>query len=247
MSFLSSIFPPSSGTPANGAGAAPGAAPAAAPAVAAVTTPAVAATVVEPAAPASPLDEFTKLWQPVTGADGKPIAPAGNTLAEPVFNFDPAKVRESAAKMDFAAGIPPEMMTKALAGDAASMAAAINHAVQQAVVGMTLNTGNLINQAVVANNDRVTASLPTHIKRVQLQDIPNDNPVLSHPAVQPLVETLKRAAFEKDPRANPAEVAASINSYLMGLGVALADTTPAAVAAKAKVTAGEQDWSSFLP
>ena len=240
MSFLSNIFPTSSGTPANGASS-QGAAPAA------PVTPPAAATPVVVTPPVSPLDEFSKLWQPVTGADGKPIVPAGNTLADPIFNFDPKAVRDSAAKMDFASAISPELVTKALSGDAASFSAAINQAIQQAVMGITLNTGSLINQAVSANNDRVTASLPTQIKRVQLGDITNDNPVLSHPAVQPLVETLKRAAFEKDPRANPAEVAQSINNYLLGLSTALVETTPAAQAAKTKVAAGEQDWSSFLP
>ena len=125
MSFLSSIFPSSSGTPVNAGNtgippATPLAgqqAPAPAPAAPTIPTP--------PAAPASPLDQYAALWQSATNADGKPIAPSADPLGQPIFNFDPTKITESASRMDFTTGIPAETIQKALGGDAAAFAEAV--------------------------------------------------------------------------------------------------------------------------
>lgn len=201
----------------------------------------------EPAAPASPLDQFSALWQTPTTSDGKPIAAQVPDLSAPIFNFDAAKIQESASKMSFTGGIAPETITKALSGDADAFQQAINSAVQSAVVGLTMNQGNLINQALAANNQRVKQVLPTQIKHAQLMDMPEENPVYNHPAVQPLVTSLKQMAFAKNPNASPAEINKQISDYMTGLGIAIAGTTPAAQQAAAASKAAEgPDWTTFL-
>jgi hypothetical protein len=241
MSFLTSIFNPATGTPANGAPA-----PAAPAAPVAATPPAAPTVPAAPAAPVSPLDQFTKLWQTPTNADGTPKQVPTNQLNQPIFNFDAKAVSESASKMDFTSSIAPETIAKALSGDASAFAAALNQAVQTAVVGMTLNQGQLINQAVTANNARITDSLPTHIKRAQLNDAESSNPVFDHPAAQPLVQSLKQMAFAKDPSASPTEINKMVADYLTGFATAVNENSPAAIQQKATVAKGEQDWSSFL-
>lgn len=242
MSFLSSIFPSSSGTPANGAPAVP-----AAPAPAVPVTPAPAAAVgVTPAAPVSPLDAFTSLWQTPKNADGTPKPAPTNQLNQPIFNFDQKAVMESASKMDFTSAIPPEAIQKALGGDTAAFAAVLNQAVQTAVAGVTLNQGQLINQAMTANNARITDSLPTHIRQVQLHETENSNPVFDHPAAQPLVQSLKQMAFAKDPSASPTEINKMVSDYLTGFATAVNENSPAAIQHKQQVAKGETDWSSFI-
>jgi len=245
MSFLSSIFPSSSGTPVNaGNTGIPPATPLAgqqapAPAPAAPATPAT------PAAPASPLDQYAALWQSATNADGKPIAPSADPLGQPIFNFDPTKITESASRMDFTTGIPAETIQKALGGDAAAFAEALNLGIRQAVVGMTMSNGQLINQAVVANNQRVTSSLPTHIKSVQLQDQEDLNPVFAHPAAQPLVASLKKMAMAKDPTASAADINKQIAGFLTGFSQAVVENLPENRQQQAAVKAGETDWSTW--
>lgn len=197
--------------------------------------------------PTSSLDQFQGLWQTPTTSDGKPVAAQVPDLNAPIFNFDPAKIQETASKMNFTGHIAPETISKALGGDVDAFSAAINSAVQAAVVGLTMSQGNLINQAVAANNQRVTQVLPTQIKHAQLMDLPEDNPVYSHPAVQPLVSSLKQMAFAKNPQASPAEIAKQVSDYLAGLGTALHATSPAAQQQASAAKAGESDWSSFLP
>lgn len=258
MSFLSSIFPARSGTPSVGGAPAP-AAPAvpagpAAPTPAAVDPTVMAAQAAADTAaaaaaakpPASSLDNLPNIWQTPTTPDGKPVAPAVDPLTQPVFNFDPAKITETAGTMDFMANIAPENITKALSGDATAFADVINAAVRNAVVGVTVNSGNLINQALVTNNQRITSSLPTAIKQTQLMDMPTENPILDHPQVQPLVTALRKLAFSNNPTASAAEINKQVASYITGLGAAVAETSPAAVEARTAAKGKETDWSSFL-
>lgn len=212
----------------------PAAAPAPAPAVAA------------PVTAVSQLDNFNSLWQTPTTADGKPAPIPADPLRQPLFTLDPNKVAESANRLDFTASISPELIAKATSGDPAAFAQALNEGIRQAVVGLTVNQGNLINQALLENNSRVTSQLPKHIKEVQLLQTGADDPVLSHPAVQPLVSSLKKMAFAKDPNASPAEIDKQVSGYLRGLGSALSETDPAAVQQRQQQAKGEPDWSSFL-
>lgn len=242
MSWLSTIFNPATGTPAGGPSPAPGiqtTSPSPAP------TPTPPATVA-PTEPASPLDKFTAMWQNPTNADGTPKALHQDALQSPLFNFDPAKITESASKLDFTSGIDPILAQKALAGDIQSLMDVINQATRNAVVGITVSQGNLLNQAVTANNSRLVDSLPGHINKTRLLETTSDNPVLSHPAAQPLVHSLKQMAFAKNPTASPAEIDKQVSDYLLGLGTALHDTSPTVVQARQQQAAGETNWMKLL-
>jgi hypothetical protein len=169
-------------------------------------------------------------------------------LRQPLFNVDPTRVAESANKLDFLSSVNPDLVTKALGGDPAAFADVINSAVRQAVVGITVNQGQLLNSALAENNQRITSSLPNQLKQVQLNEVGSDNPVFSHPAVAPLVTALKQTAYQKNPNASVGEVNQLVNNYLSGLAVAMQDASPEAVKQKqqAAKTAGEQDWSSLF-
>lgn len=201
----------------------------------------------QPQAPASPLDKFTELWHPKKNEKGEPVAPAADPLRQPVFTFDPAKIQATADQMDFTGGVDPELVSKALGGDAAAFSDVINQAIRTAVVGMTMNNGNLINTALASNNERLTAQLPTHIKKHQLQEAsPEDNPVFNHPAAQPLVQTLKQLALAKDPNARVSDINAQISQFLTGLSEAVLESDPTRVKERVKTQPKEQDFSIFL-
>lgn len=217
------------------------AAPVAAPAVAGAPEHQVAAK-----PEGSSLDKLTSFWDTLKDGDGKPVAPAADPTQQSIYNFDPAKVSESARTLDFTSGLDPELVTKALSGDAGAFLQAINHATQTAFAAATINTGKLINEGHVTNNERFKSTLPTQIKKVQLAQTATTNPILQHPAAQPLVEALKSMAFAKNPNANPADVTASVEALLIGLGTAAAENTPEAIQKKQVTAAGEQDWSSFM-
>lgn len=205
--------------------------------------PAPAAT---PAPPASPLDAYNDMWQTRTTSDGKPAAPAVDPLTQPVFNLDPAKVMESAKRIDYLAGVDPANITSALSGDANAFMNVINGAIANAVAGVTVSQGNTINQALLANNQRVSSALPDHIKRAQLHSSVDDNPVYSHPAVAPLTKTLKEFALAQNPNASVAEIDTKIKGYLSGLATALTEQSPAAQQQRQAAAKQEQDFSAFF-
>jgi hypothetical protein len=204
-----------------------------------------ATVILDPNVPASQLDKFVGLWQTPTTEDGKPKPIAANPLSQPIFNFDAAKVTESAGKMNFAAGLDPELVSKALGGDSAAFTDALNQVVRNAVVGMTLSNGQLINSAMLTNNERMQQALPTQIKSVQLLS-PSDNPVFSHPAAQPLVQSLKQMAFAKDPSADPAEINQQISDYLNSFAAEITGNSSAAIAAKRTDAAKTTNWLEFV-
>lgn len=198
------------------------------------------------APPASPLDAFNDLWQTRTTSDGKPIAPAVDPLTQPVFSLDSAKVLASAKQIDYLAGIPPENVTSALGGDVQAFMNVINGAIANAVAGVTVSQGNTINQALLANNQRVSSVLPDHIKRAQLHSNVEENPVFSHPAVAPLTKTLKEFALAQNPNASVSEIDTKIKGYLSGLATALNEQSPAAQQQRKAAAKQETDFSAFF-
>lgn len=230
----------------SGGSAAPAPAPVvAAPAAALAGTPA-AAPVAAPAPAGSSLDALTSFWDTPKNADGTPAAPAADPTQQAVFTLDLNTVTESSRKLDFTGGLDPELATKALAGDPAALMSMMNHVAQNAVAAATVNSGNMVNRGVATGASRINGALPSQIKKVQLSQAESTNPVLQHPAAQPLVDALRNMAFAKNPDANPADVARSVEALLVGLGTAMADSTPAATQARQAKAAGEQDWSQFL-
>lgn len=199
-----------------------------------------------PAPPASPLDAFTGLWQTPTTSDGKPAAPAVDPLTQPVFNLDPSKVLDSAKKIDYLAGVDPANITSALGGDVNAFMNVINGAIANAVAGVTVSQGNTINQALVANNQRVSSVLPNHIRQAQINSITDTDPVFSHPAVQPLAQTLRQFAAAKNPNASVSEIDGQIKGYLSGLAAALTENSPQALQQRQAAAKNEQDFSAFL-
>lgn len=245
MSWLSNVFNPASGTPSNG-GVPPTSQPgSSAPAPVAQVT-AAAPAPAAPTEPASPLDKFTSIWNNPTNEDGTPKPARTDNLQAPLFNFDTAKITDSASKLDFTSSIDPALAQKALAGDVAALMDVINQATRNAVVGVTVSQGNLVNQAVRTNNDRIVASLPEHINKTRLLESDSDNPVFSHPAAQPLVHSLKQMFFAKDPSASPATINKQVSDYLTGFTTALHDTSPAVTQSRQAQAAGETNWMKLL-
>ena len=235
------------GTGNNGPQPAPlPAAPVAAPVAA---TPAAPSPSAAPAVPDSPLDAFATFWQTPVGEDGKPRAPAVDPLTLAPITLDATKISEQIAGLDFTGDIKPELLTAFVGEDQAKQVAfreLLNAVGQAGFKAATLNTGHMVNNAVLANNKAVTGHLATSIRRTQLADTPIDNPVLQHPAAQPLVIALRQAAQNRDPNASPAEVAKSVDNLFMGLAEALQATTPAAKAVAATAASNKVDWDKML-
>lgn len=190
----------------------------------------------------SGLDQFAELFNTVPPKDGEG--------PQPLFNVSIEKIRENAAKQNFAANMTPERIQKMAAGGAegvAEMMAVINEVAQNAYAHSTLTATRLIEGGLekggYAKLDDVKSNIRQSAVDVTLRD---SNPIFSHPATAPILETMKSNLLQKFPNASPTEIAAMANQYLTEfIGAAQAPQVAAQAATKAKATAGE-DWSNFL-
>jgi len=190
----------------------------------------------------SPLDAFKDIWE--TPANQDPNANA------PMFaNLDPQKLMESAKKVNFAQVLTPETMAKITAGgsDAAqAFAESMNLVAQQVYAQSALATTKIVEQALTKSNERRDAELPNLVKKFSAnENLLTENPILSNPALKPLVGALQEQAVRKFPNATTAEIQAQVLGYLNAVGASFAPVTPQAAAAT-KAAALETDWSNWV-
>lgn len=191
----------------------------------------------------SHLEDLANVWKTATTADGKPISPQADPLSQQLFNFDQKNVLESAKKLDFTAQVNPELATKALGGDAAALQEYVNGAIQTAFAAMTLNTGNLLNDGFQRHGKAIDAALPTRLRNHEIANRQSDDPVLSHPAVAPIIKAMKATIASQQPSMSPEQVAAAAENYVKGLTTAMNLKETKAV--ETKKAEEQPDWLAW--
>ena len=229
MSFFSNIF----GTTSSADGAATP------PAQVAPVNPSPAAVVPEiPVEPASPMDQFKTLWEPVVtqGVDG--------TLPANMFaGANQGKMLEAARKVDFAKSIPPEVLAKITAGgpDAAqAFASALNDVSQRAYAQSSFASTKIVEAALAKFQEGLDNRLPSQIKKHQVSDsIRESNPALMHPAAAPIMEALQAQLTVKFPNATVSELQKMSGDYLTNFNSIANPVKQAAVPIS-------EDWDSYF-
>jgi hypothetical protein len=191
----------------------------------------------------SQLDAFTDLFkvEPVDPNNPEPV----NPMDQPLLAFDPAKLKEAAGKMNFAAGIDAETMQKAMQDPAVFMQV-INQVAQNGFAGAISTVAPMVEQTIRKNNERVESALPERVRNVQISQTGPKNPALSHPAAKPIVDGMKYQIAAKNPHLSPEKVAELAESYFINLSTELQAGSPQNQQQQQKQKAGEADWTSFL-
>lgn len=194
----------------------------------------------------SPLSQFKDLWDPVVDDKGNPVAPA----SERYINIDPAKVMESARKVDFAKLIDPSHFQAVAAGGEGAvqaMAAIINSLGQTLYAQSAITSANLTEQSLTNAANRFENSVPDMIKRHQVSDTLRDsNPIFSNPATQPLLQLVEAQMTAKYPNATVADIKRSAQDYITQFaGVVTAGNDTAAGKGQNKVNPAE-DWEKYF-
>lgn len=197
----------------------------------------------------SPFDQFKELWKtdPNTNQQTKSLVPA--------FNLDHKGLLEAASKVDFTAHINPELVTKALAGDATSLLAVINQASQFAYASAAASSGELIKGSLTSAQNVLNDSvLPAALRNREIsQAIDASNPIFQNPAVAPMLENLKMQFANKYPTSSPTDIAAMATQYLSTVSehiVAAAGGTVVSKQQQQRNRGGynppeETDWDAF--
>ena len=188
---------------------------------------------------ASPLANFADIWKTTTNTET-------NTVAEMFAGLDPAKVMESARKVDFTKSLPAELQDKIRAGGEEGMAAmmtAMNSVAQTGYAQSAMATTKIVEQALAKQAEQFARELPNHVKRLSSgEQMLANNPLLSNPAIQPFAEAVKEQLIRKNPSATSGEIQTQVQDFFAEMGKAFAPKAPETAATKA---AKGEDWSLF--
>jgi hypothetical protein len=193
--------------------------------------------------PDSPLDAFTDLFT----IDPKKPVPK-DPLAEPLLKLDPKTLGEAVAKMDFTKNLPPDLVAKALQGDANAFAQALNGATRASFMQITQMVTGLIEGAVRTNNGRYDSALESRFRTFQLNSSTSTNKALEHPAAKPVVAALKSSIAQMHPELSAADVQKRAEDYFLGMSKAITSVGEEGAGGTAgnRGEPAEQDWSKYL-
>lgn len=165
----------------------------------------------------SPLDQFNTLWE----TDPNAAKPAESMFA----SLDSKKVMETASKVDFTKVVSPELMQKINGGGEGAMQAmmeAMGKMSQMSFAQSAMATTKIVEQALKEQETKYNSELPNHIKRQTVSNtLRDENPALSHPAAQPILEAIKTQMTSKFPNATASEVASMAKDYLASFASAV--------------------------
>ena len=194
----------------------------------------------KPAGEASPLEQFSKLWE---------TAPAAGTSPTftPDFTFDPSKVGEAAAKLDFKKVIDPAQAKAALAGDMNAFMEVLNK-VAQAGFGQAVTASGLMSQEAAKRTGAATEkALPEFMRRQAATSGVQENPFFTNPAVAPVMTTIQSQIAATYPNATAAELQKYTQEYFGQMAEAYAASTGQSLAASpvSKTPKGE-NWENYF-
>ena len=201
------------------------------------------ATVVKPGevpgttqTPANPLDVYRKLIENAAN-------PTDNKT--PAFTLDGKMLNEVSRTMDFTKGINPDLMQKAMGGDAQSMIALIQEVgrnTYEASLGHTTAlTNTYLETRTPHEQARIDAAVKGGLTTQALHSIAN----YDHPVAKAELNRVATRMQAEHPDQSPAQIAQAAHEYLTNLSAALNPAT----ASPGKDTNGqalEMDWGAYL-
>lgn len=194
------------------------------------------------AADNSPLDAWKDVWHTDPKAN-----PPSDPWSQPILPSDPNKIREAASKMDMMAGMPPELVQKALAGnDPQSLMDLMNRVAQNTLAMSAQLATASVERAGTVIRDRTKQEMPDQFREYQLNNLPVENPVLNHPGAQGLLRTTRQQLKMNNPTWNAQQIHDEAVKYLTGFAGALSQTGTPQQTPRDSSGTPEQDWEAFL-
>lgn len=196
-------------------------------------------TPAEPVEPTAPLDKYSSLWEDEPNQN----LPNTNNAAY-VPNLTQEQLSNVTKGLDFSKSISPEMLEAIQGGGEGAMKAmlqAISSVGQQAVLHSTVVNNKMTEEAVKAAVERTKGGLPELLRQQNANATTSElNPLLSNPAVAPIIEAAQEQFLRKNPNATPKEIAQMNNDFAVAMGSHFAPkpvVTP---------SAEDKDWDAWL-
>lgn len=190
------------------------------------------------------LDAFSDLFKP---RQVDPNAPKRATLADPLLTpLDPAVFQQHVQNADFTSGIPAETMQKAMGGDAAAFAEAINSASRAAFAAAAQLSQGVSEHAAREAATRLDGTLDSRIRNHSIRTQNSTNPALSHPAAAPMVNAIKAQIATQNPALTAVQVQERAENYFTTLADSLAAPQKEQQKAAEAATKKANDFSWML-
>ncbi len=190
---------------------------------------------------ASPLDPFKDIF---TIDPNKPQSK--DPRSDPLFSLDPQKLGAAVGKMDFTKSVNPELVQKALQGDAQAFSQVLNSVSQNAYMLSTQMMTQMMERAFSTNNTRFDSVLEGKFKDFQINSTQPKNEALRHPAAQPVLTALKKQIATQNPTLSASEVTEKAEEYFVSMSKALNTVGDDMSPAKGNNEPKSTDWSNFL-
>jgi hypothetical protein len=196
-----------------------------------------AAPVTDPSIAASPLDEFSTLWDTDPNAKATP---------EVTPTLDSTKLQEVVSRIDFSSAVTPENLAAIQAGGEGAVAAtteAMGAIAQQALMHSIKVSNKLIEQAIAKNSEKMEASIPEMLRAQNLSsNLTDTNPIFNNPAIKPIIEATQAQLLIKHPQATTKQLTEMAQKYVLASFKALNPEKPVDTTGADAPT----DWSTFL-
>lgn len=187
----------------------------------------------------SPLDSFKDLWKD-GGTGGQQST---DPFASPLFQTDPAKIREAAGQIDFLSQVPQELMQKAMAGNDPQAFMAVMNSVAQNALATSLQLATATTeQAGQRIGQRFNTALPGRFKDMQLQSTKPTNPALSHPAAQPMLQAVRQQIKAQNPDMSAEQIQQMAEGYLSSFASEITGADPSRPKPQASDDGDDFNW-----
>lgn len=185
--------------------------------------------------PINPLDAYKKMYD---------NANASSDIHAPSFKLDPKVLGEVSASMDFTKGVNPELITKALAGDAKSLIEVMQsvgrNSYSASLEHATTLTETHLGQRAAFEGQRVDQG----VRKQLTTDALSTAPSYDHPVVKAELNRVADMFAKANPDASPQQIAKAAQKHITDLSAALNPATKSNVSDN--TDAQGMDWTKYL-
>lgn len=147
--------------------------------------------------------------------------------------------------LDVTQYIKPELMTSALGGNASDMMKILNTVVQMSAMTSYRQAMLDAKAGVEHSTSGLEGKLPDMFKDMSVNKSLGEDPILSAPLLQPVVQQVRNQIMSTYPQATEADVKEAVVEYLKTVGGFMG--SPAQQSTQTQQTSAGPDWDKLLP
>jgi hypothetical protein len=188
------------------------------------------------------LDQWAKLF---TSEAPKPATDDKKSEAPDPFAITPEALAKAASGINLSQVVTPDLAQKALGGDPNAFVEAINKSSQMTFMMAYQAAMQAVKAAMDSRFNEFQSKMPDTFKKLSVDATLQGDPLLSNPALKPVVDGLRTQILSKHPDATPQQIQQAISEYFKAIGVSFRPEKGNDTKDTAKSSSGI-DWDNFL-